>query len=591
MPVPEQATGKGTEGTATESPAPKNTETARKNGASNPRQLPQDAPGEAPKTATKTMKKRVPPPAPASLPETVTKPPGTPATNRSATFNTHTGRDEEENHGNSGNNPARAEPGIGYDNSTGEDAAMQLARLTTLEQQSRELKAAIRAREKREQLNNSKQRAATKMAIGKLAKIAKQIGLTIYESVVLVHEAAKTGRTNSDYRIGAQLICNQCEDDTILALYEGKERDTPWPKTTFMNFATLILAHAFTEKWPDHLVNLHGNIITHMAQKKMEPAGNFLQSARTRDAPFVHILEQDGISEALVRTWRNHSQLAALNGLRNQKVAHAIRTHLQTIVKPSGNGFGTDNAWPYMVQTAATAEETANKKIFTAAETTQTAERSDTVSNNKRVDFAKATDILHNNSNKHNKDQTNTEAGTEAARPEQNRSKANLKCFHCRTTGHLATECTGRCPNCQGLKGAHKHDCEKKPQPGGKGEDRKRKYGGKNKHAAQGEPAGYTQRKITFETDDAKRNDRQQKEERKTGKQERMPRTDNNETNIQKRQKLTKEQAKDHRAARADRQCNNWRAKSVDGAKQEGKDEERAGKSNKDSSKDESSQG
>ena len=180
MPAPKQATDKGTTGAATESPAPKSTETARKDGGSNSRQFPQDAPVEAPKTATKTKKKRVPPPAPTSLPETVTKPTGTPATNRSATFNTHTGGGEERKHGNSGNDLASVKPEIGYDDSTGEDAAMQLARLAALEQQSRELKAAISAREKREQRNDSKQRTATKMAVGKLAKIAKQNGLTIY---------------------------------------------------------------------------------------------------------------------------------------------------------------------------------------------------------------------------------------------------------------------------------------------------------------------------------------------------------------------------------------------------------------------------
>ena len=110
------------------------------------------------------------------------------------------------------------------------------------------------------------------MAVGKLAKVAKQIGLTIYESVVLVQEAAKTCQTNNDYRDGAQLICNQCEDDTILALYEKQERDTPWSTPAYMSFATLILAHTFTERWPDHLVNLHGDVITHVTQKKMEPS-------------------------------------------------------------------------------------------------------------------------------------------------------------------------------------------------------------------------------------------------------------------------------------------------------------------------------
>ena len=77
-----------------------------------------------------------------------------------------------------------------------------------------------------------------------------------------------------------------------------------------MSFATLILAHAFTENWPDHLVNLHGDVITHVTQKKMEPSRTFLQSARAKDAPFIQILDQDGINKLLVKSWRKQSQFA-----------------------------------------------------------------------------------------------------------------------------------------------------------------------------------------------------------------------------------------------------------------------------------------
>ena len=332
---------------------------------------------------------------------------------------------------------------------------MQMARLASLEQQSRELKTAITAKKNRDQLNGNRHKAAAKMAAGKLAKITKQFGLTIYESVVLVHEAAKACQANNEYRDGAQFICGQCEDDTILDLYEKQERDTPWPRSTYTRFATLILAHAFTEEWPDHLVDLHGDVITHVIQKKTEPSRTFLQSAKAKDAPFVQILDQNGINRLFLKTWKRQSQIKALGGLRNREVAFTIGTHLNAVVKTTANGFGTDDAWTYMIQTAAAADKTANEMGFASPRSAPTNNVSVKVLNNNRVNFDEATAVFHSDSEDYDRDQTNTAAGTNAVRPVNDSWKANVTCYHCGESGHLATDCTGRCPACRGHRGAH----------------------------------------------------------------------------------------------------------------------------------------
>ena len=75
-----------------------------------------------------------------------------------------------------------------------------------------------------------------------------------------------------------------------------------------MKFATVILAHVFMEEWQENFIDLHGDVITQVLQKKTEPSRSFLQSAKATYAPFVQILDQNGINVMFLKTWRKQSK-------------------------------------------------------------------------------------------------------------------------------------------------------------------------------------------------------------------------------------------------------------------------------------------
>ena len=438
------------------------------------------------------------------------------------------------------------------------------------------------------------------MTVGKLAKISKQFGQTIHESVTLIHEVGKACQANNEYRDGAQFICGQCEDDDILGIYNGQELDENWPRTTYMNFATLILDKAFKSDWPEQLVELHADVITLIAQRKTEPSRTYLQAAKARDTPFTQILCQHGINKLLLKTWRKQSQMNALSGLRNHDAALSIGTHLNAVVTTT-NGFGTDEAWTYMIQTAAAADKTANEMGLASPRSAPTNNVNGRVLNNNRLNFDDATAISHSDSEDNDQDMTNTAAGTNAVKPYNDGWKASMTCFHCRENGHLANECTGRCPVCKGYRGAHKHNCERKPSKGmhrkggGKGADYRRTDNGRTGYEADNESRWQGQHNKPYtkekDTDKQRRDERRKEEERRTEKHKHSSRRDSDEERGQKRHKREREDAEDRRTPRPDKQREDRRDKSVDRAKQKEKDEERSSKKNKDSSKNESSRG
>ena len=292
----------------------------------------------------------------------------------------------------------------------------------------------------------------------------------------------------------------------------------------------------------------------------------------------------------------------ALGGLRNREVAFNIGTHLNVVVKTKANGFGTDDAWTYMIQTAAAADKTANEMGFASPRSAPTNNVSVKVLNNNRVNFDEATAVFHSDSEDYDRDQTNTAAGTNAVRPVNDSWKASVTCYHCGENGYIATDCTGRCPACRGYRGAHEKGCERMPRPkgkgkkgGGKGADNRRADHGRNGYEADGESFWYARRNVPYvpekDTDKYRRDDRRKEEGRQADKQKRVSRTDSDEEGERKRRKQEKSDVDDHRSPRSDKRYDDKRDKSVERAKRREKDRAKSDRSDEKSSKNDSSRG
>ena len=127
-----------------------------------------------------------------------------------------------------------------------------------------------------------------------------------------------------------------------------------------MEFASTVLAISFTEEWCTILVDSHRDIVALNLQKKTEPSRNYLQSAKERDAPFVQMLNQVSVNSIILRNWMKLTQITALNGLRNREVALKISAHLHASREAKTNGFGSEDAWGYIIQSAAAADKAAS---------------------------------------------------------------------------------------------------------------------------------------------------------------------------------------------------------------------------------------
>jgi hypothetical protein len=417
-------------------------------------------------------------------------------------------------------------------------------------------------------VNDNRLRAAAKSALTKLSKISSQFGRTIDESVCLLHAAAKACQSTNDFRDGAEYVCGQSEDAAILNAYENMETNLPWTRTTYMEFASTILTISFTEEWCNILVDSHRDIVPLIQQKKTEPSRNFLQSAKERDAPFMQMLSQNSVNTIILRNWMKLTQTTALNGLRNREVALKISTHLHASMEVKTSGFGTEFAWGYIIQSAAASDKASSDM----SNTTKAAPSNNVqirVLNHNGVRFEdqqKTQNVFQVSDSSDNDELPPATAMTSVLRAlddnrratdniskrldERNGSwKAGITCYHCAENGHIATECQGKCPSCQGYRGQHMPNCIRRPKPykgKGKGkngnswQDNRRNVNARSGYEADMEPFSQIDR----------RKEQPAAQNREEERSQRRSRRDSSSDEDKKRQKRSEEETSDRRSDR-----------------------------------------
>jgi hypothetical protein len=348
-----------------------------------------------------------------------------------------------------------------------------------------------------------------------------------------------------------------------------------------MEFANTVLTNSFTNEWYTALADNHSDIVTQIQQKKTEPSRNFLQSAKSRDAAFVQVMTQTNVNSLVLRNWTKMTQMTALNGLRNREVALKISTHLHGVKDNKANGFGSEDAWGYIIQSAAASDKAAND-MGSLPKSAPTNNVQIKVLNHNGVRFEdqqQQQNVFQSGEDESEDDDRAPAAMTSVMRAlDDNRRatesigkklddrgdhwKSGLTCFHCAETGHIATDCQGKCPACQGYRGQHTQNCTRRPRPKGKGKGK----GGNNwqdNRRADTMRNGYEPAMDSFGQTD-RRQDRQAVNDRRVERQRRSSQHDSDSDDERKRRKRAREDTREDRTSRHDTRSKDKRSRDED---------------------------
>ena len=264
------------------------------------------------------------------------------------------------------------------------------------------------------------------------------------------------------------------------------------------------------------------------------------------------------------------TQTTALNGLRNREVALKISTHLHASMEVKTNGFGTEFAWGYIIQSA-DASDKASSDMSNGTKAAPSNNVQIRVLNHNGVRFEdqqQQHNVFQVSDSSDNDDQAPATAMTSVLRAlddnrratdninkkldERNDSwKTGITCFHCAETGHIATECQGKCPSCRGYRGQHMPNCIRRPKPfkgKGKGkngnnwQDNRRNINARSGYEVDGEPFTQIER----------RQEQPAAQNREDERSQRRARRDSNSDEDKKRHKRSKEDVSDRRSDRYD---------------------------------------
>ena len=298
-------------------------------------------------------------------------------------------------------------------------------------------------------------------------------------------------------------------------------------------------------------------------------------------------MTQTNVNSLVLRNWTKMTQMTALSGLRNREVALKISTHLHSVKDNRANGFGSDDAWGYIIQSAAASDKAASDmgNLPKAAPTNNVQIK---VLNHNGVRFEdqqQQQNIFQSWEDESENDDHAPAAMTNVMRAlDDNRRatenigkklddrgdhwKSGLTCFHYAETGHIATDCQGKCPACQGYRGHHMQSCTRRPRPKEKGQG----IGGnswQNNRRAENMRTGY-EPAMEFFGQTERRQDRPAVQDKRVERQRRSSKHDSDSDDDQKRRNRSRDDAAEDRSTRHDTRSKDKRSRDKD--KEQSKD-------------------